>query len=425
MRILLTSDSLAERAGSSLYVLEVARQLLARGHQPIAFSSELGDVAMSLRNAAIPVIQDLSQLAVAPDIIHGQHHVETVQALLKFPDVPAVSLVHGWLPWEETPLKHPRILRYVAVDKLCHQRLTTEAGIAPDRIDLVYNFVDLRSFLPRGPLPSVPRRALLFSNYASEQNIVPIVREACKRVGVTLDVVGLQSHNVTDQPQQLLPQYDVVFAKARAALEALASGCSVVLCDIFGLGPLVTSQNVAQLREYNFGLRTLQDTPSVDAIVARLRQYNPFDAAQASAHVRQQCDISVAISQLESIYIKTQQEFASRPRPSLAQEFEAYRVYIQWLGQRGKQLTPALQNVSNLEAMLRNLERRMAEMGTQLWESQKQRSALAHELSTLSKVRQDQDAVIDQLNRDKEQLAGILRRITTSRSWRVLRYLTK
>jgi hypothetical protein len=418
MRILLTSDSLAQRAGSSLYVLEVARELLARGHEPIAFSSELGDVATELRNASIPVIQDVSQLTLAPDIIHGQHHVETTQALLKFPDVPAVSLVHGWLPWEETPLKHPRILRYVAVDKLCHQRLTTEAGIAPEQIDLVYNFVDLRRFLPRGPLPSVPSRALLFSNYASEQNIVPIVREACKRMGLTLDIVGLESHNVTDQPQQLLPQYDVVFAKARAALEALASGCSVVLCDIFGLGPLVTSQNVLQLREYNFGLRTLQETPSVEAIVARLRQYNPLDAAQASAQVRQHCDISVVVSQLELLYTRTQQEFASRPRPSLAQEFEAYRVYIQWLGQRGKQLAPALQNVHNLETMLRSLEQRLAE-------SQRQRSVLAAELTALSTVRQDQDRVIDQLNRDKEQLATILRRITASRSWRVLRYLTK
>src|SRR2546430_4332475 len=33
------------------------------------------------------------------------------------------SFCHGWLPWEETPPHFPRILRYVAVDHTCRDRL--------------------------------------------------------------------------------------------------------------------------------------------------------------------------------------------------------------------------------------------------------------------------------------------------------------
>ena len=39
----------------------------------------------------------------------------------------------------------------------------------------------------------------------------------------------------------LTGDYDLVFAKARCALEAMAVGAAVVLCDTHGLGPMVTS----------------------------------------------------------------------------------------------------------------------------------------------------------------------------------------
>lgn len=54
----------------------------------------------------------------------------------------------------------------------------------------------------------------------------------------------------------MLGGYDLVFAKARCALEAMAVGCAVVLCDVGGLGPLVTRAQVQHLRRWNFGRRT-------------------------------------------------------------------------------------------------------------------------------------------------------------------------
>jgi hypothetical protein len=42
MRVLITNNTLASRAGSELYVRDVALGLLNRGHKPIAYSTELG-----------------------------------------------------------------------------------------------------------------------------------------------------------------------------------------------------------------------------------------------------------------------------------------------------------------------------------------------------------------------------------------------
>ena len=59
MRVLLTNNTLANRAGTELYVRDVAIELLRRGHHPVAYSTHLGPVAEELRAATVPVIRSL------------------------------------------------------------------------------------------------------------------------------------------------------------------------------------------------------------------------------------------------------------------------------------------------------------------------------------------------------------------------------
>ena len=49
MRVLLTNNTLAQRGGSELYVRDVAIELMRRGHQPVAYSTLLGEVAEEFR----------------------------------------------------------------------------------------------------------------------------------------------------------------------------------------------------------------------------------------------------------------------------------------------------------------------------------------------------------------------------------------
>jgi hypothetical protein len=135
LSILFTNNTLSERAGSELWVRDVCRALVGRGHRPVAFSLALGEVAVELRAATVPVVSDLDKVSFRPDLIHGHHHLETLIAALHFPGVPIVHFCHGFLPWEEAPLHHPSIARYVAVDATCIDRLTAEEGIAPGRIE--------------------------------------------------------------------------------------------------------------------------------------------------------------------------------------------------------------------------------------------------------------------------------------------------
>ena len=224
MRILLTNCSLESRGGSELYVSEMANWLRSQGHVPIIYSARPGPLAAEIRRRAIPVVDDLTHLAEAPDIIHGQHHLATMTALGRFPDTPTVYFCHGWLPWEESPPRHPAIRRYVAVSGATRERLVSENGVAPDRVRVLPNFVDLDRFRERGPLPRVPGRALVFSNQTNVGDWVEIVRAACVARGIALDIAGYGCGRPLDPPEAHLCRSDLIFARGRCALEAMATG---------------------------------------------------------------------------------------------------------------------------------------------------------------------------------------------------------
>ncbi|HEX5891196.1 MAG TPA: glycosyltransferase [Pyrinomonadaceae bacterium] len=327
LRILITNHFLRGRTGSELYVCELATSLLRRGHTPIVYSPQLGPTARELRDATVPVIDNLDAISSPPDLIHGQHHVETMAALLRFPDTPAVFFCHGWLPWEETPPKHPRILHFVAVDDTCRDRLVCESGVPEERVSVILNSVDVDQFLPRAPLPSKPARALVFSNGAAH---VDAVREACRRTQLTLDVIGAEAGGVSTRPQDVLGQYDIVFAKARCALEALAVGSAVVLCDTVGAGPMVTTREVDQLRRLNFGVRTLQGNVDPDVLEKEIARYDAADAAEVSRRIRNGAGRDAAIDQVVAVYQDVISKFAVTALDKDA-EARAEAVYLQQL----------------------------------------------------------------------------------------------
>jgi Glycosyltransferase Family 4 len=328
LRILITNNTLARRAGTELYVRDVALALLNRGYSPIAYSSLLGEVAQELRAATVPVIDRLDALAISPDLIHGHHHLETMTALLHFPNVPAISFCHGWLPWEEMPPKFPRISRYVAVDETCRDRLILEHAVPEERVRLLLNFVDLKRFKSRAALPAQPKRALVFSNYASEENILPPIRAACAQSNMSLDSLGMGGRNSTSRPEALLPNYDLVFAKGRAALEALAVGTAVVLCDAMGVGPMVTTENMEKLRRLNFGIRALRNPMEAGVLCREIARYNAIDAAQVGAWVRDTAGMDSALDELLNLYSEVVEEHKWTPAPVTVVEMRAASTYL-------------------------------------------------------------------------------------------------
>ena len=302
MKILLTAWALVDPSGIPLFTRDLALALKAAGEEVAVYTKRPGDVAAAIAAAGVPVVTDLDRLPFPPDIIHGQDQPLLVDALRRLPGIPAVSVTHDATSMIDAPFHHPRIARHVAIDERCRRRIAAVAAIAPERIAVVLNAVDLKRFRPRPSLPERPARALIFSNYATAHSHMRPVMQACADAGLAVDVLGMGVGRPVAAPEAILGRYDLVFAKARCALEAMATGAAVVLCDFSGSGPMVTSGNVAALRRMNFGAGVLTGPLTPEVIAGEIGKFNAADAARVAQYIRREADLNALVRQWQSIY---------------------------------------------------------------------------------------------------------------------------
>ncbi len=334
LRVLITNNTLDARAGSELYVYDVAVALLERGHQPIAYSNRLGQVADELRDAGVPVVDQLDSMSVVPDIIHGHHHLDAMTAMLHFPHTPAVLFCHSWRQWLEMPVEFPRIRRYLAMNQSTYNRLTVEHGIPERQVRWMPNFVDLSRYQPRAPLPAHPTHALVFCNYATEDGYLRTIRAACARAELSLDVIGVGVGNSAARPWEILGGYDVVFAAGRSALESLAVGAAVIICNNFGLGSMVTAAKVDELRLQNFGPRSARPF-DVDDVLTQLARYCPDDARETSLRIRSVAGLDATVDDLLDVYTEAIAEHKQAP-PSADDASRAAAAYMRQISDHVK-----------------------------------------------------------------------------------------
>ena len=358
--ILLTNIWLANLAGSEVIVRDLALGLLRRGHRPIVYSPTLGYVAEEIAARGVSVIDDLRQLGEAPDIIHAHHSIPCGEALILFPDVPAIYVCHSFNHWLEAPVHFPQIGAYVAVDEACRDRLVHTEGIDPKRVLTLLNAVDLDRVPPRpAPLRERPLSAAAFGKAVA----VPELRTACEQLGIQFDAIGPAPGRISTNPEQELVHYDLVFASARSALEALCCGCAVIVCDVRGFAGLVTSRNFESLRAMNFGLRSLGDTITVDRCVQEIGRYDPDDASTVANSARTDADLCKLLDKFENLYDEV---LTGARRPSITTEARA-RAVARFLHENlprrhGDTRWPWLTERENLQQELANTYSQLAQL---------------------------------------------------------------
>lgn len=302
MNILFTNNTLGRAAGTELAIRDLCREMRQRGHQVAAYSTQWGDIARVLLEEGIPVVDDPGAIPWVPDIIHGHHEWETTLAALRWPERPVISFCRGIESWQESPCRAPNVVQWVAIDEPCRERLIGQEGIPAGQVRLVLNGIDLSRFRSRGPLPSRPEGALLFSNYATPERLLPEVVKACQGEGLTCEAIGSGVHRVVERPEEVLGRFDLVFAKGKAALEAVVSGCAVIVCDVRGLGPMVTAENFMELRRESFGFPCMTTPLTPEAIQSRIAEWNPGSSRAAHDLARECCGIASMFDSMEAIY---------------------------------------------------------------------------------------------------------------------------
>ena len=333
MNILFTNNTLHHRAGSELVVVDLARALQQRGHRVAAYSTNVGEVGDLLRHMSIPVIRNPQACPFVPDLIHGQHHLDAIAALCAFPGVPMIYHCHGYLPWVEMPPQHPRIQRYVGMCEVISERIRIELALPDTAVVTVPNWVDTRRFRVVREPAVVPRRALLFqrdcnpSSWHAQQ-----LRLAFFLAGIRLDLQlpagGSRS------PEVVLPDYDIVLASGRSAIEAMACGCAVMPYHPTSCLDFVGPDNFEAMQAQNFSPRLHSAQICRRSVAACLARYNPESAAAVTARIRSHCSLDVAVQQLESLYRETIAVAVSQVKPNNAlveREMIALSCYLRTL----------------------------------------------------------------------------------------------
>ncbi len=374
MKILITNFRLAERTASEGFVRDLALALHGLGHETCVFVSKKGALAKEVEESGIPVVSRPGDAPFKPDLIHGQYNLETIAALLSFPDRPAVYFSHGTRQWREHPPVHPRILSYLTLSS-AGRGMLLEMGIPGELCHCVPNLVDMERFATVRRLPEEPSRALFYDRGSGQGRHLDEIRQACQRCGIQLDVVGDLVGKSPTRPEVLLPGYDLVFASGRAALEALACGCAVVTVRDGQWGQLVTSANFEQMKEENFSPVTKGGSVSgsVESLVHELENWDWRSLAPVARRVREDLNAPVAAGRLAAIYENVLREDAER-RNNARSEFPALAEWLIQLADQHHLVDSgflAIQHrASSLQSVREESENRTEEL-TRLWEMEK------------------------------------------------------
>jgi hypothetical protein len=131
---------------------------------------------------------------------------------------------------------------------------------------------------------------------------LPALREACAASGLTLEEWGATPDRVTDRPERLCAEADLVFATARSAMEAAAAGAGVVVCDARGCAGFLTRARAEAWLPWNLGAAVLREPAEPGPIAAAIAEWSAEEASAASSLIRAERGLDAALDRLEAIY---------------------------------------------------------------------------------------------------------------------------
>lgn len=322
MRILITNTSLSGRTGTEIFVAQLAEKLRSRGHEVLLYSPLVGELGLKLRSQGHFVYERIEDIHEAPDVIHAHHVGPTICALAAFPGTPAIFIMHSVDAEYDAPPLHPQIASYHAVSSFIRKQRATSA-LPAAKIGIVRNAVDLARFRMKSVINTRPERA---SAVINNREGLQLIRAACITTGLVLEEIGPGVGRVLDDLPKAFESADIVFASGRSALEALASGCAVVLTGGGRFGGLVQPRSIDLALELNLGVRTLNDRLTQSALEAAIRLYASPDVIAVSKRVRELASLDEQAQKLEALYLNAIERPSDLRNASrmLARLIEAY-----------------------------------------------------------------------------------------------------
>ena len=269
VRLVLANHAFARVGGTEKYLLTLAEHLQRLGHEAVVYAHELGPYSDHARECGVEVTDQLRELPERCDIAFAQDAIVAYELAERYADAPLVFRACSDVYDFELPPQLDGVVDQIVVVSDRYARLVEACAVSAPVMRLRIP-VDLARHEPRGRVREQPRRAVILGNYPDRFRAVS---DAWGRHGVEVAQVGIanQRYDVA----AALEEADIVVAKSRAAVEAMACGRPVYVFDVFGGDGWVTQANYAALEADNFAGQGTDRVIDAASIERDLRNYDP------------------------------------------------------------------------------------------------------------------------------------------------------
>ena len=162
MKILLAVVSFQHLTGAEIYVYELGRELIRRGHAVTVATHVLGNpLEAHAREAGIEPYQLLQMPSgLRFNVVHTSEPWPTQWAIERYQGTPIMCSVHSQYPCEQ-PVLSAAIRHYVCIRPEVQHKIIAVDRIRPELTSVIYNPIDFERFHPYS-MPTLPMKRILF-----------------------------------------------------------------------------------------------------------------------------------------------------------------------------------------------------------------------------------------------------------------------
>lgn len=269
MRFVLANRLLDRAGGTEVHLLTLAEHLQRLGHEVCLYSPELGPFTDHVGRRGVDVAGELRELPDDCDVVLSQDALVVYDLAERYPTAFHAFRVCGDVFDFQLPPQLDGIVDMIVVLSDRYARLASACADTPPVLRLRVP-IDADRLIPVAPIRQRPRRAVLLGNYPDRDELVS---EAWGRHGVEVSRIGGAAQRFDLAAS--LADADIVVAKSRAALDAMACGRAVYVCDVFGGDGWVTPSSYAALERDNFAGQATDRVIGLAELERDLADYDP------------------------------------------------------------------------------------------------------------------------------------------------------
>ncbi len=233
------------------------------------YSPEVGPFADYVSARGVPVVDRLRDLPNECDVVFAQDRLVVFDLAERYPKAFTVFRVCGDVHEFQLPPQVDGLVDLVVVLSKRYARVAQACSVAAPVLRL-RTPIDVDRLVPHGRIRDTPKRAVVLGNYPER---VDVVRQALGGAGIDLTEIGgaQQRFDVAEA----VADADIVVAKSRAALDAMACGKAVYVFDVFGGDGWVTPEVYPTMEADHFAGLATGRVLDADEIAADLADYDP------------------------------------------------------------------------------------------------------------------------------------------------------